>query len=67
MMQMILELTVIFANPTIPNRTWLTEPDINDMHESMKSLREVADDELPGLTDEQCFFRLFTRDAPADH
>jgi hypothetical protein len=64
--QMMLELTVIFANPTIPNRAWLTEPDINDMYESMKSLRAVADDELGTLLDEQCFYRLFKRDHPTD-
>jgi hypothetical protein len=65
---MMLELTVIFANPTIPNRTWLCQTaEDNNMFTDMRDLRDVATHELGTLLDEQCFFRLFTRDAPADH
>lgn len=67
MTQQMLELTVVFGNPTIPNHTLLVEHrDGDDILADMRELRNAAEEQLRDtLTDEQCFYRLFTRDAPA--
>lgn len=65
--QMMLELTVVFGNPTIPNHTLLVEHAVeDDMLVDMVALRDTAQAELGELLDEQCFYRLFTRDRPDD-
>jgi hypothetical protein len=64
-MQMMLELTVVFGNPTIPNHTLLCEHErgVDDILGDMQALRETAEEQLHDtLTDEQCFYRVFTRD-----
>ncbi len=66
--QMMLELTVVFGNPSIPNHTLLVEHAVeDDMLVDMTALRDAAEEQLGDkLTDEQCFYRLFVRDAPTD-
>lgn len=69
-MQVMIELTVVFENPTIENMVLLTGPvDVlldgqggNDLLVSVFELRQQAEVKLGAtLEDAQCFYRIFTR------
>lgn len=63
-MQTMVELTVVFDNPSIPNYVRLTEKlDAEHYEDCVEQLLETARTDIPELKQEQSFFRFLTRDA----
>lgn len=63
MQQVMIELTVTFDNPDITPMTWLTEFDDSNGLGQFRDLKVVAERTLGPLLADQCFYRIFEREA----
>jgi len=63
-MELMVEITVVHHNQSIPNNVYVTGPyeSAIELGDAIMELRQTAEEEIDAeLEDQQCFYRVLTR------